>query len=353
MIRRIIEELAGYTPGEQPNPNTTTLKLNTNENPYPPSPKAMAVLSTIQDELLKVYPPADAESVRHAAADELNINPNEVIVGNGSDDILTILNRLTLEPGSHSLAMAPTYTLYRVLAQLQGAHLKELPFGDNFTMSNAFIEDDSPLKFIPNPNAPTGTLMDKASIVDLCEKSKGIVVVDEAYIDFAPKGSTSIDLIHTYNNLVITRTLSKSYSLAGLRLGLGIANASLIAQMHKVRDSYNIDIISQLIATEALKDSRWMRSNAQKIMASRTFLNAELLKRKWHTIESHTNFILCRPPGNLCADEIYHGLKENNILVRHFSDSNVQDFIRISIGTDEQCRALLMALDLLYPPGAP
>lgn len=347
MIRPAIEALAGYTPGEQPDPAAKTIKLNTNENPYPPSPAAMAVLNCVDSNLLKVYPPADAKGVREATAELLNIDPSEVIVGNGSDDILTILNRLTLDAGTHSAAMAPTYTLYRTLARLQGAKLKEMPFGPEYSINPAFYSDDAPLKFLPNPNAPTGTLIDKESIKKLCDQSPGIVVVDEAYIDFAPHGSSAVDLINCYPNLVVCRTLSKSYSLAGLRLGLGIANAELIAQMHKVRDSYNVDIISQLMATAAIKDSAWMRANAKKVIATRTFLNDQLRERDWNTINSHTNFILCRPPAKLSAKEVYLGLKAKNILVRHFSDDNVKDFIRISIGSDDECHSLLTAIDTL------
>ncbi len=347
MIRETIKKLAGYTPGEQPNPATHTIKLNTNENPYPPTPAVSNILKNIHPDILKIYPPADAISVREATAKLLNINPEEVIVGNGSDDILTMVHRLSLEQGTNSCAMAPTYTLYRTLAKLQGAELNELDFAPDYKISQEFLQNNAPLKLLPNPNAPTGTLINKEDIKKLCELSQGIVVIDEAYIDFAPDNASAVDLINQYSNLLICRTLSKSYSLAGLRLGLGIANAELISQMHKIRDSYNVDIISQLIATEALNDSAWMKTNAKKIIKTRMFLDEELTKRNWQTIKSHTNFIFCQPPKNISANLVYKHLKSQNILVRHFKDNNIKNFIRISIGSDDECRSLLTAIDSL------
>lgn len=245
-FRPNVEAMTGYVPGEQPKPQTTIIKLNTNENPYPPSPAAMDVLRTLDGECLRRYPNPFANDFRQAISDVLEVPLNWIIVGNGSDDILNILVRACAEPGRGVVYPTPTYVLYRTLAEIQPANVVEIPYPDDFQLPiKELIAAKGAITFIASPNSPSGHVVPIADLRVLASKLAGVLVVDEAYVDFADE--TALSLVQDFDNVIIARTLSKGYSLAGLRLGFGIANPSLLKGLFKVKDSYNVDAIACLM----------------------------------------------------------------------------------------------------------
>ena len=334
-----IAAMEGYTPGEQPK-DAGVIKLNTNENPYPPSPAvAPAVAAAVTG--LRKYSDAMAIELRTVAAGLYGVAVDQVIATNGSDEILRMLVTMTADPGQSIAVFPPTYTLYETLAEIQGARLLSIPLTDSFDLPARLELSDVRLALVPNPNAPTGTLFPQSSLRRLCAACPGIVVIDEAYADFAPENA--LPLLKEYPNLVITRTMSKSYSLAGGRVGFGIASASLINSLMKVKDSYNLDALSQAAATAALRDQAYFRENVRKILTTRARLAEKLAEMGFDVLPSQTNFVLARTPG-MPARKLYEELKLRKILVRYFAKPRIDDCLRISVGTDAENEALLGAL---------
>ncbi len=333
-FRSNIEAMAGYVPGEQPAPGSRTLKLNTNENPYPPSPQAMAALQNFDPELLRRYPHPMAQVFREAAGQALDIDPNWILVGNGSDDLLTMLMRACVEPGRRVAYPMPTYVLYRTLAQIQDAEVVEVPFPEDYALPvDDLVNADGSLTFVASPNSPSGT----GIVVDLLDKLatqvSGILVIDEAYVDFAD--ATALSLTQQHDNVIILRTLSKGYSLAGLRLGFGVANPALLAGLTKVKDSYNVDAIACLVGAGAIADQPYKTEMANRVKRDRHRMVEQFTQLGFNVWESQANFVLVQPVGATAA-EIYHGLKQRGILVRYFQQPSLVDKLRITVGTPEQ-----------------
>ena len=244
-FRPAVDALRAYEPGEQPAPDSgaTVIKLNTNENPYPPSPRAMAVLRDIDPEQLRRYPDAYAAEFRDTAADVLGIEPRSIVVGNGSDDILTMLIRSVADATRPVAYPVPTYALYRTLAQIQNAPVVEVEFEDDYDLPvDALVKSRAALTLVASPNSPSGNRMPNDLLSDTARRLDGILVIDEAYADFAT--GNALELVQHHNNVVVLRTLSKGYALAGLRLGFAVASPALIAGLVKVKDSYNVDAIA-------------------------------------------------------------------------------------------------------------
>ncbi len=340
-FRPSVDAMAGYVPGEQPKPGTPIIKLNTNENPYLPSPNAIAVLKNLDPEWLRRYPDPYANDFRQATSEALNIPKDWIMVGNGSDDMLNVVVRACAEPGRKVVYPMPTYVLYRTLTEIQDADRLEIPYGENNQLPlNELIAAQGAVTFIASPNSPSGHVVAMSDLRQLAANLNGVLVIDEAYVDFAEE--TVLPLVEQFQNVIILRTLSKGYSLAGLRLGFAIAQPHLIRGLFKVRDSYSVDAIATLVGAAAMRDQNYKNECAEKVKRSREKLAIDLKQLGFKVWDSQTNFLLTQPPGN--AAKIYEALKQQNILVRYFNQPNLDDKLRISVGTDEQNRILINTL---------
>lgn len=340
-FRPIIDAMTGYVPGEQPKPGTRIIKLNTNENPYPPSPKAMEVLQTLDSEWLRRYPDPFAREFCQAVSDALEVPADWVIVGNGSDDVLNVLVRSCAEGRDRTVVYpTPTYVLYRTLSAIQPAAVVEIPYDANFKLPvEELIAANGAITFIASPNSPSGHAVPLSDLRELAQQVKGIVAIDEAYVDFAE--FSALPLVHEFENVIVLRTLSKGYSLAGLRMGFGIANPKLLAALFKVKDSYNIDAIATAVGTAAMQDQAYKNACAGKVKISRTKLTADLKNLRFTVFPSQGNFVLATPPQD--AASLYLALKESGILVRYFKQPGLEDKLRITVGTDDQNQTLIEA----------
>jgi histidinol-phosphate aminotransferase len=345
-FRPNIDALVGYVPGEQPL-DQGIIKLNTNENPYPPSPKVYAALRKAINPTLRLYPEPLSHSLCAAAASVYGVKPENVIAGNGSDELLSLLLRCFVGPQDKVAFPVPTYSLYDTLVEIQDAVAARVNFADDFSVPETLAGQNAALTFLCNPNAPSGTLVSLSEIAKLAGALSGILVVDEAYVDFAAtEGASAIPLIRQIPNLVVLRTFSKSFSLAGMRVGLAFAPETIIAGMMKVKDSYNLDRLSLVAATAALQDMAWMSRNSQRIQRSRKRLSAALKRMGFQVYPSHANFVLARKPErNL--QTIYQQLKQKKIFVRYFAMPGLQDCLRITVGTPKEINALIAALATL------
>ena len=342
-VRPDIAALAPYVPGEQPQ-GGRWIKLNTNENPYPASPAVAAAIAEAARGLgLAKYPDPLATSFRIKAAELLGVGPDWILCGNGSDDILTILVRSFVGQGESLRMPYPSYILYRTLAGIQGARCHEVTFETDWSLTSAFTapRDGLRLAIIPNPNSPSGTRLSNDWLLEAAEELPCPLVIDEAYVDFA--ASDCIDLVRQCENVIVTRSLSKSYGLAGLRFGFAVARPEVIAQLTKVKDSYNCDTLSIAAATAAITDTAWLADNRSKIIATRTRLQAALGDLGFQVQPSEANFVWCTHPEK-SHEAIYLALKAEGILVRWMNFSGWGDGLRISIGTDAEIDAFLTAL---------
>lgn len=340
-FRPSVDAMTGYIPGEQPKPGTPIIKLNTNENPYPPSPDAIAILRSLDPEWLRRYPDPYANEFRQAASEALNIPKDWIMVGNGSDDMLNVVVRACAEPGRKVVYPMPTYVLYRTLTEMQNADRLEIPYGDRHALPLAeLIAAQGAVTFIASPNSPSGHVVAMSELRELATRLTGVLVIDEAYVDFAEE--TALPLVPEFENVIILRTLSKGYGLAGLRLGFAIAQPHLIRGLFKVRDSYSVDAIATLVGAAAIRDQDYKNACAEKVKRSREKLAIALKQLGFEVWDSYTNFLLTQPPTN--AQEIYEALKARGILVRYFNQPQLDDKLRISIGTREQNELLVAAL---------
>jgi len=338
-----IARMEGYVPGEQPR-EAGFIKLNTNENPYPPSPLVVERLLAACSEGLRKYPDPGATGVRQRLSQLFGVGMEQTLVGNGSDELLNIALRCFAGPGDAVVYPYPTYAYYEKLIQLQGARSVQVDFAEDFSLPEGILVPGARLTLLSNPNSPSGTLLSVEEVEKVVARAEGLVLIDEAYVDFAEGGC--LELIGRYPNLIFTRTMSKSFSLAGMRLGFGFAPAGLVAGMWKVKDHYNVNQLSLVAAEAALDDLGHMQANAARILATRQRLTGRLRELGFYVWESQANFVLARTPGPL-AKGLYEGLKERRILVRYFPQRRLEDCLRISIGTDGEIDAFLGALEEL------
>lgn len=344
-VRANVRSMDGYTPGEQPAPGERIVKLNTNENAFPPSPKVIAAIREIEGEMLRRYPNPTADKFRAAAAKLLDVTPNMILAGNGSDDILTIATRTFIPPGGTLAYPEPTYSLYPVLAKLEDAKFVGVPWEGSYELPiDELLATKADAIYLANPNAPSGTQVSNKVIAQLASKFDGLVLVDEAYVDFAEEHC--VGLVKHHPNVVISRSLSKAYSLAGLRFGYAVAQAQIIEEMMKVKDSYNTDAISIVAATAAIEDQEYAAMTWRNIKAERQRVTDELTALGWSVLPSQTNFVLAAPADGR-GKEIYLGLKQQGILVRYFDKTGLSDKIRITIGTSQENNALLGGIKAL------
>ena len=343
-LRPAIRSMVGYAPGEQPR-DGAVVKLNTNENPYPPSPRALAAMAEIlRGDRLRKYPEPLGDRFRATAGRILEVDPDGILIGNGSDDILTILTRAFVPEGGLIASPTPSYILYKTLADLQGARFEGVPFATDWRLPTPWPLPDANLTLVPNPNSPSGTLIANDALETLARGLNGPLVVDEAYVDFAPENA--IALVRRLPNVVITRTLSKSYSLAGLRFGFAIADPALVRELVKVKDSYNCDLLSLAGATAALEDQEHLRVNRDRILATRTCLDAGLLALGYKTAPSQANFVWATR-SDRPVEPFFAELKRRGILVRYMNYGPFGDGLRITVGTDGEIDRLLADLQSL------
>lgn len=343
--RATITRMSGYLPGEQPRPGEPVVKLNTNENPYPPSPRVLEAIRRLEGDALRRYPSPLADDFRRVASGVHGVSPNQILAGNGSDDILQIALRCYCGPGDVLASPDPTYSLYPVLAELADVSFRTTPWGPGWSLPIAGLLAASPRAiFFANPNAPSGTIVPSADVAALAERTDALVLVDEAYVDFAD--ASCLGLVAQHDNVLITRTLSKGYSLAGLRFGYAIGHASIIREMAKVKDSYNCDAIAIAAACAALEDQPYARGCWTRVRSERARMTSELIQRGFSVTPSHANFLLAGVPASTDARELYQSLKACGILVRFFDKPGLGHTLRVTIGSPAENDALLAALAL-------
>jgi len=324
--------MAGYTPGAQP-PGPVYAKLNANENPYPPSPKVLEALRDAAGESLRLYPDALATALRARIAAYHGLAPQQVLVGNGSDDLLTMILRSFVGPGDLVVAPHPTYPLYEVLVEIQDAVMRWVDFPPDFSLPEGLVQPGARVTFVCNPNSPSGTWAEPSAIADLAGRIEGILVVDEAYVDFAE--GNCLDLLGRFPNVIVLRSFSKSFSLCGVRLGYGLASEEIIRGLVKVKDSYNVNRFALAAGVAALDDVATMRANVAKIRSERERLSAALRGMGLFVYPSQTNFVsvVCQDPS---PKAFAAALAHDGILVRTFGDPRLRDWLRITVGTPEQ-----------------
>jgi len=338
-FRETIEQMAGYAPGFQPK-QPDVVKLNTNENPWPASPKVFEAIGNLTAENLQKYPESTGDSFRNSAAAVLGIEPKNIICTNGGDDLLTLCFRAFCDANRPVAYAQPTYSLYPVLAEIQECEAIEIPRDADGSLDE-LARINAPLTIVCNPNAPTCEMLSIDSLARLAEKLTGVLLIDEAYVDFAE--DNAIRLIKDYDNVIILRSMSKGYSLAGLRFGFGIAQKSQIDGLMKIKDSYNADVVALSAATAAIGDQPHLKSNVEKIISERARLTQQLRSMSFDVGESQTNFILAQH-GQKNAENIYEKLNQQSIYVRYFALPGLGDKLRITIGTPQQNDKLLAAL---------
>ena len=354
-----IANMRGYTWGEQP-ADSATVKLNTNENPYPPSPAVAAALASVDAESLRTYPPPTADALRDKLATLHRVERDNIVMTHGGDEGLRLAFTTFVEPGAAFGMAEPSYSLYPVLANVHGAQIVRIPLDHDWQLPRNFAarlnEAGASLACVVNPHAPSGTLLDTDSLSQIANEFSGVLVVDEAYVDFVdPARQYDLTkLIGVFDNLLILRTFSKGYSLAGLRLGYLMGHQTLIDPIiTKTRDSYNIDLISQMLGTAAIGDQAHAEATWAAVRQDRRLLRDGLMEHGLKVWQSQSNFLLAEVPLSLAhsASDIYRALKERGILIRYFDTPELEDKLRITVGTpDENAKLLSNLSDILGNP---
>jgi histidinol-phosphate aminotransferase len=354
LIRPLVRDLHAYVPGEQPKIKKL-IKLNTNENPYPPSPRVLAAVRAAVDGRLRLYPNPTAQTLREKLAKLHGCAPENIIVGNGSDELLALAVRAFAEPAFSRTPprsatvqyFTPSYSLYPVLAEIHGAAKNAVRLKPDFSMpSVAELKKDrqwnfdAALTFVTTPNAPSGRSYQTSELEKLCRAQKGVMILDEAYVDFADKNALKLAL--KFSHVLVARTFSKAYSLCFQRVGYFVGHPELIAALDKIRDSYNVNGLGQIAAEATLNNLKYYHTNFKKIIAAREWLGRELTKLGFRVLPSQANFILVKPPL-FPAKDWMQKLRDRKILVRWFSAPEVSDFLRITIGTPAETTALARA----------
>ncbi|HVR36748.1 MAG TPA: histidinol-phosphate transaminase [Methylomirabilota bacterium] len=358
LIRAGVRKLRAYVPGEQPKVRGL-IKLNTNENPYPPSPAVIEAVRQATDQRLRLYPNPAADPLREALAALHGCRTDNVIAGNGSDELLALATRAFVEPistGDKALQSSrpcvqyftPSYSLYPVLADIHGSRRNPVPLGPDFALPSVSglkagrkWDFGAALTFITTPNAPSGRGYDTAELEALCRVQRGVVILDEAYVDFATENAMELAL--KFPHVIVSRTFSKSCSLCFQRVGYFVGHPELIGALHRIRDSYNVNGLGQVAALATLGDIEYYRKNIRRIISTRTRLAGALGAEGFKVLPSEANFLLVRPP-RLPARDWLEALRERRILVRWFDQPKIRQYLRITIGSDAEVDALLRAV---------
>jgi histidinol-phosphate aminotransferase len=337
-IRASIETMTGYTPGEQPK-IPGLIKLNTNENPYAPSPRVAEILRTLDPVDLRRYPDPVTQALRAQIAALHGCAVDQVFAGNGSDEVLALCTRAFVEDDQRMASFNPSYSLYPILAEIRKVPFDFVELPADFGWVRPTIS--AALFFLTQPNAPTGVCYPRDQVAEFCRQFPGVVLIDEAYVDFSE--GHCLDLALSLPNVLVLRTLSKAYSLAGLRLGYVVGDRALIAALFKIKDSYNVDLLTQRIAQAALEDQETLRKNVSRIHATRERLAAGLQRLGFDVTPSQANFVWARPPRQ-AAKTVFEALRTKGVLVRYFPGPRTGDYLRITVGTDGEIDRLLVLL---------
>ena len=341
---KIVQDLEPYVPGEQPRIEGL-IKLNTNENPYPPSPKALEAIRRATDETLRLYPDPVSAELRETIAATFDLGSENIFVGNGSDEVLAHTFMGLLKQDGPLLFPDITYSFYPVYCGLYGIEAKKIPLGDDMSVEIEAYSGPAGAIILPNPNAPTGIALPLSDIRKLAEADRDrLLVVDEAYIDFG--GETAAVLVPEFDNILVIRTFSKSYSLAGSRVGFAIGQRPLIDALERVKDSFNsypLDRLAQAAATAAWKDRDWFEATRSRIIMSRNQLTTDLTELGFEVLPSAANFVFARHPKHEGA-KLAASLRAEAILVRHFNKPRISDYLRITVGAEDECKRLIKVL---------
>lgn len=343
-VRASLQSLHAYVPGEQPS-GGRVLKLNTNENAYPPSPKVFEALGAITADTLRKYPDPIGRELCGAIAELHGVQPDQVLITNGSDEGLALCTRAFCEHGGRVGYLTPSYSLYPVLSAIAEMERVEYALSADFRWAMP-EEVDVDLFFLTQPNAPTSLAMSREEIEQLLQRCPGILLVDEAYVDFADENMLSV--LKDSDRVLISRSFSKSYSLAGIRMGYVLGPRPLIEALYKIKDSYNTDVLAQWIALAALRDQATMLSNVTAIRGARTRVTRELTKRGFEVLPSQTNFVFAKVPGGRDAETLFKMLRDRQVYTRYFPGKLTGEYLRITIGTDEQMDQFFAELDDLF-----
>jgi histidinol-phosphate aminotransferase len=338
--RPVVGAMTGYVPGEQPQ-DRGYIKLNTNENPYPPSPQVIEAIRAAASEDLRLYPDPMANVLRDRAAAAYGFQRENILVGNGSDELLSLILRACIGPGDRVVFPYPTYSLYDTLVTIQEGKTVHVPYPADFSLPGGLAAAAGRVTLVCHPNAPSGTPVPIDAIQALARQVGGLLIVDEAYVDFAE--ASALPLVREGDNVIVLRTFSKSFSLAGMRVGLAFGPPVIIRELLKVKDSYNVSRLSIVAATAALDDYGWMEANVARVCRTRRRLTEGLRAKGFSVLPSQANFVLARRPGRR-LESLYTMLKERGILVRYFATPELSDALRISVGTDAEIDTLLIAL---------
>ncbi|MDQ2077604.1 histidinol-phosphate transaminase [Marinimicrobium sp. ABcell2] len=347
----LVRQLEPYVPGEQPQVDGL-IKLNTNENPYPPSPKVEQALKASAVERLRLYPDPYSRRLQDSIGQLYGVRPEQVFIGNGSDEVLAFAFMAFFKQDRPLLYPDITYSFYPVYCQLLGITAEQIPVREDFRLALEDFPADNGGIIFPNPNAPTSMGLPLSDIEALLQRNThSVVVVDEAYVDFGAE--SAVALVNQYPNLLVVQTLSKSRSLAGLRVGFAIGHEDLIDGLDRVKNSFNsypVDQLAQTIACAAVDDREYFEQCRDKVIATRDWCTRALEDLGFAVLPSQTNFLFARPPSSTKAADLAQALREAKILVRHFGRPRIADYLRISLGTDEQMTRLVETLKTLLPP---
>ena len=340
VLRKTLHGFRPYVPGEQPPDGAGWVKLNTNESPLPPSPKVIEAIKSAANDALRLYPSPNAAPARVAIARRFGLAPEQVTVGNGGDELIELCFRAFADAGERVAFPTPTYPLLEPLCRIHEAIPSTHPTETFDELPPSLGLDPSPLKFIVNPNSPTGALFSAEHVESAVITSSGVVAIDEAYVDFASR--SALGLLAHHDNVVLLRTFSKSYGLAGMRIGFALGSGEIIEALDSVKDSYNVDRLAIAAAVAAIEDEEHHRMLVDEVVGNRTALADSLARMGFQVVPSSTNFVFVRPPRP--ALEVAEALRERQILVRHYDREPIAGWIRITVGTREQHEKLLAAL---------
>ncbi len=341
---KLVKKLTPYVPGEQPQ-QAQLIKLNTNENPFDPSVEVLRAISSVTAKQLSLYPDPESAELKQAFAAINRLSPDQVFLGNGSDEVLAHVFQALLSHDKVVCFPDVSYSFYPVWCELYSLNYNPVALAGDFSVDiNAYPVENGGI-IIPNPNAPTGMLMGLERIRDLLEaNSESVVVIDEAYIDFG--GESAVGLIDLYDNLLVVQTLSKSRALAGLRVGVAMGNRRLIEGLERLKNSFNsypLDVLAQTAALASLQDVRYFESSCRKVIECRDKLTHDLELLGFHVLPSKANFVFVTHPMQ-AAKKIFEGLRQKDILVRYFNLPRINNYLRISVGTPQNCDAVVVAL---------
>ena len=337
-----------YTPGEQPK-NQQYIKLNTNESPYPPSPVAVQAMIAAVGDKLRLYPDPNCDELRQSIADYYRVGAEQVFVGNGSDEILAFSYQAFFDPGKPILFPEITYTFYPVYANLYGIDYRTVAQDELFDVPlEEFCSGEAGGIILANPNSPTGNYVPLSSIERVLSSNPNcVVIIDEAYIDFG--GDSAVQLINKYPNLLVMQTFSKSRCLAGLRVGFAVGQQDLITALNRIKNSFNsytLDRIAQVGASEAIRDEKYFSETKTKVINTRERIKPVLEELNFQVVSSQANFIFISHP-TITGEQLFRQLKERSILVRHYSLPRISNYLRVTIGTDEEMNQFLKIIAAL------